>query len=69
MTVGAHTPSPAVGTPETFMVDTRTVACDGGNGPLGHPRVWLHIDDRQTFCPYCSRIYRLQDGAGPADGH
>ena len=65
---GADTPHPAVGTPETIHVDSRTVACDGGDGPLGHPRVWLHIDHTQTFCPYCSRIFVLNEGAGD-DGH
>jgi uncharacterized Zn-finger protein len=49
--------------PETFYVDDRTVACDGG--PLGHPRVFLHMDDRdEAVCPYCSRVYILNQGAG-----
>ena len=69
MPFGADTPTPARGTPETQYVDSRTVACDGGEGPLGHPRVWLHIDDAQTFCPYCSRIFVLNEGAGDMAGH
>ena len=28
---------------ETIHVDDRVVACDGGDGALGHPRVWLRI--------------------------
>jgi uncharacterized Zn-finger protein len=48
--------------PETFHVDDRTVACDGGS--MGHPRVFLHIDDREVVCPYCSRVYILKEGAG-----
>lgn len=28
---------------ETIKVDTNVVACDGGGGGLGHPRVYLHI--------------------------
>jgi len=48
---------------ETIEVITTEVACDGGNGPLGHPRVYLHIDhddgDKIT-CPYCSRTYVLK---------
>jgi len=51
---------------ETFHVDDRTVACDGG--PLGHPRVFLHIEEREVVCPYCSRVYILNEGAGH-DGH
>jgi uncharacterized Zn-finger protein len=48
--------------PETFHVDDRTVACDGG--PLGHPRVFLHIEDHEVVCPYCSRVYILNEGGG-----
>jgi uncharacterized Zn-finger protein len=28
------------------------VACDGGEGALGHPRVWLSVD-RDTGCVEC----------------
>lgn len=69
MPLGVSTPTPDVGHPETIMVTVRNVACDGGDGPLGHPRVWLHIEHEQTFCPYCSRIYRLEPGAGADHGH
>lgn len=54
---------------EIIHVDDRTVACDGGDGPLGHPRVYLRIADKQVSCPYCSRLYVLNDGAGHGDGH
>ena len=56
-------------TTEIIHVDTRTVACDGGDGTLGHPRVYLYIEDRQVMCPYCSRLYVLNEGAGSAQGH
>ena len=69
MPFGADTPTPLLGLTETIHVDSRTVACDGGSDPGGHPRVWLHIDDKQTFCPYCSRIYVLNEGAGRGHGH
>ena len=49
---------------ETIPVDDRTVACDGGTIALGHPRVFLHIEDREVVCPYCSRTYVLNEGAG-----
>lgn len=44
---------------EVISVDKLEVACDGGGGPLGHPRVFLHIDQEkgQVLCPYCSRLY------------
>jgi uncharacterized Zn-finger protein len=69
MTFGANTPTPDVGEPEIITVDSRVIACDGGAGPLGHPRVWLQIVAEQIFCPYCSRIYRLAPGAGNDHGH
>lgn len=48
---------------ETITVDHNPVACDGGGGPLGHPRVFLNMGhDRQVTCPYCSRTYLLADG-------
>jgi uncharacterized Zn-finger protein len=54
---------------EIIHVDSRTVACDGGDGALGHPRVFLRIPDKQVMCPYCSRLYVLSDGAEHAGGH
>ncbi len=69
MPFGSDTPTPQIGTTQTVLVDSRVVACDGGDGPLGHPRVWLRIEGEQTYCPYCSRIYRLAEGAGADHGH
>jgi uncharacterized Zn-finger protein len=54
---------------EIIHVDSRTVACEGGDGSLGHPRVFLRIPDRQVMCPYCSRLYVLGEEAGYANGH
>ena len=68
MPFGADTPHPDEGTPEVIRVDERVVACDGGDEPRGHPRVWLRIVHQQTFCPWCSRIFVLNEGAGD-DGH
>lgn len=59
------TPTPT----EIIHVDDRTVACDGGNNALGHPRVFLRIAETEVMCPYCSRLYILNDGAGHDDGH
>ena len=30
-----------VDAPETRIVNTFRVSCDGGGGALGHPKVWL----------------------------
>jgi uncharacterized Zn-finger protein len=54
---------------EIIRVDDPVVACDGGDGALGHPRVWLRIKERQTLCPYCSRLFVLNPGAGHGHGH
>ncbi len=54
---------------EIIHVDQRTLACDGGDGALGHPRVFLYIEGESVMCPYCSRLFVLQEGAGHASGH
>jgi len=54
---------------DAIMVDDRIVHCDGGDGPLGHPRVFLKIEDHDVTCPYCSRHYVLREGAGGGDHH
>lgn len=53
---------------ETIEVTTHTVACDGGGGALGHPRVFLEIteDEHKVVCPYCSRTF-VQVDAGEDD--
>ena len=47
---------------ETLYTQSEHVACDGGGGALGHPKVYLHIDADQgrIVCPYCSRTYVLR---------
>lgn len=56
---------------ETIEVTSRKVACDGGDGPLGHPRVYLTMDEDETqiVCPYCSRTFVLVEGGAEPDGH
>lgn len=50
---------------ETQTVHVEEVACDGGSGAVGHPRVFLYIDREigSVTCPYCSRHYVLEEGA------
>ncbi|MFB3134694.1 MAG: zinc-finger domain-containing protein [Rhodospirillales bacterium] len=46
------------------------MGCDGGGGPLGHPKVYLKIGDGgEIVCPYCSRRYILTTDAEPAAGN
>ncbi len=55
---------------ETISVDSTTVACDGGGGALGHPKVYLNLDSGGAVdCPYCGRRFVLADGAGKGGGH
>jgi NADH dehydrogenase (ubiquinone) Fe-S protein 6 len=55
--------------PETIRTSHRRIACDGsGDVPaaLGHPRVWLEIDESGAVdCGYCDRHFVLI--GGPAD--
>lgn len=54
--------------PETIFTDSPRVSCDGATGipggaALGHPRIWLEIDERgHVDCPYCDRRFQLKDG-------
>ena len=58
--------------PETAIVTSTRVSCDGasdirGGAALGHPRVWLEIDERAYVdCGYCDKRFVLK--GGPADG-
>jgi NADH dehydrogenase (ubiquinone) Fe-S protein 6 len=52
---------PAIPAPEVIMVpaDADEVACDGGNGPLGHPMVYYTFDGQdEVTCGYCDRLFR-----------
>lgn len=48
--------------PETEVVNATRIACDGGQGPLGHPRVWLTIPEDRGWveCPYCDKRFVLK---------
>ncbi|MBA3056261.1 MAG: zinc-finger domain-containing protein [Sphingomonadales bacterium] len=54
--------------PETAYVTTRRVQCDGasdvrGGAALGHPRVWLEIDEKgYVDCGYCDKRCVLKPG-------
>ena len=76
MTDGTTSPNPSpsitpadIAPAEIIHVDERSVPCDGGGGPLGHPRVWLRLMGGEATCPYCSRKYILTEGAGDDHGH
>ena len=45
---------------ETIEVEELTVACDGGGGALGHPKVYLTLVEGKVECGYCGRVYILK---------
>ena len=57
---------PAHPAPETQTVTSTRVACDGSEGALGHPRVWLSIPAETGWvdCPDCDKRFILAEGAG-----
>jgi uncharacterized Zn-finger protein len=49
---------------ETIEVEQTRVACNGGGGALGHPRVYLTLSrEGHIDCPYCGRHFVLKEGA------
>ncbi|HJO72109.1 MAG TPA: zinc-finger domain-containing protein [Rhodospirillales bacterium] len=55
---------------QTIRVETESVRCDGGGGPLGHPAVYLKFKgEADIVCPYCSRTFILAEGADAVPGH
>tara|TARA_R110002096_G_scaffold17764_15_gene61326 strand:- start:621 stop:794 length:174 start_codon:yes stop_codon:yes gene_type:complete len=48
---------------ETLEVSETTVACDGGKGALGHPRVYLQLVNGKVDCPYCGKRFVLKQDA------
>ena len=55
--------------PETEVVDRWRVACDGGEGALGHPRVWLQIPEGLGWidCGYCDKRYIHESAVTPRE--
>ncbi|XP_014469085.1 PREDICTED: NADH dehydrogenase [ubiquinone] iron-sulfur protein 6, mitochondrial [Dinoponera quadriceps] len=47
--------------PPTPIKD-RIVACDGGGGPLGHPKVYINLDKPGNhICGYCGLRFHKED--------
>jgi len=56
-----------MGPSETIYIDGMVAACNGGGGPLGHPRVYLNLAPAgRAECPYCSRLLVNRAVAGAA---
>ena len=51
-------------TDQDIVYTSRTeIACDGDGGALGHPKVFLHMENGQVECPYCDRLFILKADA------
>lgn len=47
--------------PETLIVESKQVSCDGGGGALGHPIVFYEMGDEDFVeCKYCDRRFVLK---------
>ncbi|MFN3935977.1 MAG: zinc-finger domain-containing protein [Gemmobacter sp.] len=56
---------PAHDAPEAEVVSRWKIACDGGEGALGHPRVWLVIPEESGWvdCGYCDKRFVHESAA------
>lgn len=54
--------------PEVVTIDSDRVSCDGLDAGLGHPRVWLTVDQYTGFvdCTYCDRRFVMAPDAKPS---
>ena len=53
--------------PEIVETDQHRVACDGSDGALGHPMIYLEMGDgTHVDCPYCGRRFVLTKEAAAA---
>ncbi len=54
---------------EIVETDSASVSCNGGDGALGHPAVYLNMGEKPAIdCPYCGRRFVLTQDAQAA-GH
>jgi uncharacterized Zn-finger protein len=54
--------------PEVISVRTHRLWCDGGDGALGHPRVYLEMGEAHFVeCSYCDRRFVLAGHDQPED--
>jgi len=54
---------------DQIIVTAKRIACDGGGGALGHPKVWMDMgQSTQVTCKYCDRVFILDANAKP-NGH
>ena len=59
--------TPAPPATETIYVKDHRIACDGGGGALGHPKVWYSLEDGRAECGYCDRLFIYDPQKAAAD--
>lgn len=67
MTTSCSINRPKTPDPEIFLVaaDAHQIRCNGGDGALGHPRVYYTFDGKpEITCGYCDRVFTKQPRAG-----
>ncbi len=56
--------------PEVIEVEKEQIGCDGGEGALGHPLVYLTLDSTgKVDCPYCGRRFIRGGRAKASESH
>ena len=54
--------SPDIKNKELQVVSSSNVACDGGGGALGHPKIYLDMgQETKIICQYCSKSFVLEN--------
>jgi len=47
---------------DIVIVTQRRIACDGGGGALGHPKVYLDMGQGTSVrCKYCDKLFVLKN--------
>lgn len=51
---------------EPIETKKTVVKCDGGDGVLGHPVIYLNLGkEEKVVCPYCSKFF-VKEGISPS---
>ncbi|MFZ4121113.1 MAG: zinc-finger domain-containing protein [Caulobacterales bacterium] len=63
-------PPDMIDAPEVIITHSKRVMCDGGGGPLGHPKVFYDMGEADTVeCMYCDRRFTYVADPDARDHH
>lgn len=49
---------------EPIETKKTVVKCDGGDGPLGHPLIYLNLGkEGKVICPYCNKFFVKEESS------